>query len=137
MLDAARTPSLREPASGLPRPLTIMVTARHEHTTVAIAGEVDLAVTARVQDRLHDELRLRPEALIIDLTHVTFCSSSGLSALIEAVHDAHARGLPCAVIAGQRAVLRPIQVLHLDRVLPIHANRAGAEAWLSLVARLR
>ncbi|SEF37760.1 anti-anti-sigma factor [Amycolatopsis pretoriensis] len=73
----------------------------------------------------------------LDLAEVAFCSSGGLSVLLDAITEAHARGIPCAVIATQRAVVRPIRLLHLDRVLPLHSDRADAEAWLSLVARLR
>ncbi|MFB9688660.1 STAS domain-containing protein [Amycolatopsis plumensis] len=76
-------------------------------------------------------------AVIIDLTAVGFCSSGGLSVLVNAVTNAHSRGIACAVIASQRAVVRPIKLLLLDRILPVHADRADAEEWLSLVARLR
>ncbi|WP_410574744.1 STAS domain-containing protein [Amycolatopsis sp. cmx-4-61] len=82
-------------------------------------------------------MTLRPAALIVDLGAVGFCSSGGLSVLVDVVTGAHAQGIPCAVIAGGRAVVRPIKLLLLDRVLPIHADRANAEERLSLVARLR
>jgi anti-anti-sigma factor len=137
MLDTPAARTAREPAATLPCPATITVTTTYEHTVVAIAGDIDLAVTAQVQERLHNELRLRPEALIIDLTDVAFCSSGGLSVLLEAVTTAHGGGLPCAVVAAQRAVLRPARLLRLDRHLPIHPTLADAETWLSLVAQLR
>lgn len=68
---------------------------------------------------------------------VGFCSSGGLSVLVDAVANAPGRGIACAVIAGQCAVVRPIKLLLLDRILPIHADRADADEWLSLVARRR
>ncbi len=105
--------------------------------TVAVFGDLDLSSTARLRCRLEEELSLRPVALVIDLEAVGFCSSGGLSVLVDVVTSAHARGIACAVIAGRRAVVRPIKLLLLDRVLPVHADRAAAEEWLSLVARLR
>ncbi|WP_410594842.1 STAS domain-containing protein [Amycolatopsis sp. lyj-23] len=115
----------------------ITVTTTVDATTVSVAGDLDLATTPRLRDRLDEELKFRPAALVIDLGAVGFCSSSGLSALVEAVTGAHARGIPCAIVTTQRAVVRPIRLLRLDRVLPLHADRAEAETWLALVARLR
>ncbi|WP_244180895.1 STAS domain-containing protein [Amycolatopsis pretoriensis] len=113
------------------------VTTTADAATVAVTGDLDLSSTARLQERLDEEISLRPAALIIDLTAVGFCSSGGLSVLVTAVTNAHAGGIACAVIASQRAVVRPIKLLLLDRVLPVHPDRADAEEWLSLVARLR
>lgn len=115
----------------------ITVTTTADAATVTVTGDLDLSTTPRLRDRLDDELKLRPTALVIDLDAVGFCSSGCLSTLLEAVTNAHARGIPCAVIATQRAVIRPVELLHLDRVLPIHADRTEAETWLALVARLR
>ncbi len=115
----------------------ITVTTTADAATVTVSGELDLATTPRLRDRLDVELKSRPSALIIDLEGVGFCSSGGLSVLLEAVTNAHARGIPCAIIATQRALIRPIKLLQLDRVLPIHADRAEAGTWLALVARLR
>ncbi len=116
---------------------TITVTTTTDASTVTVAGALDLATTPRLRDHLENALKARPTALIVDLDAVGFCSSGGLSTLLEAVTNAHARGIPCALIATQRAILRPIKLLQLDRLLPLHADRTEAEAWLSLVARLR
>ena len=37
----------------------------------------------------------------------------------------------CAVIAGQRAIVRPIKLPQVDRVLPVHADLAEAREWLT------
>ncbi|WP_410636394.1 STAS domain-containing protein [Amycolatopsis sp. cmx-4-83] len=113
------------------------VTTTADAATVAVIGDLDLSNTAQLRERLDDELTLRPAALIIDLAAVGFCSAGALSVLVDTVTSADARGLACAVIAHQRAVVRPIRLLRLDRILPVHADRADAEKWLSLVARLR
>ncbi|SEF37391.1 anti-anti-sigma factor [Amycolatopsis pretoriensis] len=115
----------------------ITVTTTCEHATVAVRGELDLSVTTPLHERVTTELRLSPAALVLDLTDVTFCSAGALAVLLEAVTTAHARGIPSAVIATHRAILRPIELLRLGRILPIHQDRAEALEWLSLVARLR
>ena len=115
----------------------ITVTTTADSTTVTVTGDLDLATTPRLRDRLDDELKLRPATLVVDLDAVGFCSSGGLAVLVEAVTNAHARGIPCAIVATQRAVVRPVELLRLDRVLPLHTDRAEAATWLALVARLR
>ncbi|WP_233224059.1 STAS domain-containing protein [Amycolatopsis sp. CA-128772] len=115
----------------------VTVTAGPGHTAVTVTGDLDLAVTASLHEQLEAELRGTPAALVLDLTGVTFCSAGALAVLLDVVTTAHARGIPCAIVATDRAVLRPVRVLQLDRVLPLHRDRAEAEDWLSLVRRLR
>ncbi|MFB9690527.1 STAS domain-containing protein [Amycolatopsis plumensis] len=113
------------------------MTTTTDASIVTVEGELDLATTPRLRNQLDAALKSRPTALIIDLDAVGFCSSGALSALLEAVTNAHARGIPCAIVATQRAVIRPVKLLRLDRILPLHTDRAEAETWLALVARLR
>ncbi|WP_410596133.1 STAS domain-containing protein [Amycolatopsis sp. lyj-23] len=137
-MPATATPrSHRDVNAGTVARTRFTVTTTADAATVAVVGDLDLSSTPRLKERLDEELALRPAALIIDLSRVGFCSSGGLSVLVNAVTSAHALGIACAVIASQRAVVRPIKLLFLDRILPIHADRADADEWLSLVARLR
>ncbi|WP_103349856.1 STAS domain-containing protein [Amycolatopsis sp. CA-128772] len=133
MRDATDPTPCSTPYSGA----EVIVTTTAEHTTVAVAGELDLTVIDRLQARLTEELQLQPAALIIDLACVEFCSCGGLAVLLHAVTTAHDAGIPCAIVAASRPVLRPVRLLNLDRNLPIHPDRADVEQWLSLLARLR
>ncbi|WP_326834848.1 STAS domain-containing protein [Amycolatopsis rhabdoformis] len=115
----------------LAAPATIRVHAIAEATTVTVLGELDLAITDRLAEQLTAEIELRPRALVLDLTAVTFCSSQGLGVLLSAHESAGAAGVPFAVVTEQRALLRPLQLLGLDRVLLIHAGRTEARQWLA------
>lgn len=109
-------------------PPRIAITTTAERTVVTVTGELDLAVTDRLAARLGDELDLAPRALVIDLTHLAFCSARGLSVVLDATAAARAAGIPVAVAAGGRAVLRPIEALGLGDALPLHRTLAEAEA---------
>jgi hypothetical protein len=63
----------------------ITVTATAESTVVAVAGELDLAVTGRLAAQLDEELGLAPRSLVIDLTRLAFCAARGLTVVLEAV----------------------------------------------------
>ncbi len=133
MLSTTAPPTLPRQRSTGPeqRSARITVTSTASATTVATAGDLDLTSTARFQERLADEIHLRPAALILDLTDVTFISSHGLAILLEAVTTAHSHGITCAIIASHHAVLRPIKALRLERVLPVHTDHATAEMSLT------
>ena len=114
----------------------ITVTTTAESTVVAVIGEIDACCTGRLGDQLAIEVTLAPRALILDLSEVRFCSAQGLAVLLRTSTDAHASGVPCAVVTGRRAVLRPIRILRLDRVLQIHRTLADAQDWLAILPRL-
>jgi anti-sigma B factor antagonist len=111
----------------LEAPPWIAITTTAERTVVAVTGELDLPVTDRLAARLGEELDLAPRALVIDLTHLAFCSARGLRVVLDAVAAARATGIPVAVVADGRAVLRPVEALELDDVLPLYRTLADAE----------
>jgi anti-anti-sigma factor len=108
-------------------PARMSITTTAERAIVAVTGELDLAVTDRLAARLGEELDLAPRALVIDLTQLAFCSARGLSVVLDAVAAARAAGIPVAVVADGRAVLRPVRALGLEDVLPLYRTLADAK----------
>lgn len=111
-------------------PPRMAITTTADRTVVAVTGELDLSVTGRLATRLGEELDLAPRALVIDLTRLTFCSARALSVVLDAVTAARVTGIPVAVVADGRAVLRPVEALELGDVLPLYPTLAEAEAHL-------
>ncbi|MFJ1767246.1 STAS domain-containing protein [Amycolatopsis sp. NPDC088138] len=112
---------------------TLTVTTTHDSTVVAATGDLDVVVADRLLARLSDELALRPQALVVDLTRVGFCSARTLRVLLTTSADAHAAGIPCVIVSDQRAVRRPIAVLGLDHLLQVQENLAAAREWLAVL----
>lgn len=87
---------------------------------VTAVGEIDRYTVARLHVAVTaglDQLR-NGEILVVDLTKVTFLSSSGLRALIDITEAARQRDAPLRLVVGHtRAVIRPIQTTGLDGVL--------------------
>ncbi|OXM57565.1 hypothetical protein CFP71_07000 [Amycolatopsis thailandensis] len=71
-------------------------------------------------------LALGPPALIVDAADVTFCSARALTVLLTVGSDAHAAGVPFALVARRRALLRPLARLDLHRVLRVHPTLEDA-----------
>lgn len=108
------------------KPAGALITATADETVVTVSAELDLRSTTRLRDALSDETALRPRALIVDVTSVTFCSVSGLEVLMRAARAAETAGVPFVLVAGQRAVLRPLRVLGLDKELRVVERLADA-----------
>ncbi|MET8848977.1 STAS domain-containing protein [Amycolatopsis sp. NPDC004625] len=96
--------------------------------TVHCTGEVDLGSACRFRDVLLAPIHAGALGVVADLTGTTFCDSTVFSALAEAFRAAAARDVPYAIAAGEVAVVRPLHILGLDRVLPLHAGLDAAHA---------
>ncbi|WP_103354188.1 STAS domain-containing protein [Amycolatopsis sp. CA-128772] len=96
--------------------------------TVHCAGELDLGCARRLREVLLTPIHDGARGVVADLTETTFCDSTVFSVLAEAFHAAAARGVPYAIAAGEVAVTRPLQLLGLDRVLPLHPRLDAAHA---------
>ncbi|GAB2747079.1 STAS domain-containing protein [Amycolatopsis magusensis] len=105
---------------------TLQVTNTAEATEVAIAGELDWSCTDRLRRHLHDELRLLPRALILDLDAVTFCSAHSIRVLVDTALHARAADIPYVISRRSQVVQRLIKLLKLELILPFHSTAAGA-----------
>jgi len=76
--------------------LTITTVHADGVTTVAVAGEIDLATADQLSTAGLEAMAVRPRALVVDLTAVPFMDSTGLghlSRVLAAAHPAPAKVL--------------------------------------------
>lgn len=85
-------------------------------------GEVDLLTTPLLRTALDDQLTARPHTLIVDFSGVTFLAACGLTALDDAARAARQQHVVLCLVATAPAVLRPLRLVDLDRVIPVHAT---------------
>lgn len=99
----------------------------HGRTAVlAITGEVDMVTAPQVQGELTSTLEeQRPPVLVVDLEHVDFFASAGLSALVAAYQQAE-ESTSLRVVAGNSATARPLRVTALDRKIAVYSSRQEA-----------
>ncbi len=91
------------------------------HVLVALDGEWDLARAAELGEAIAKALAVAREgdALIFDLTEVTFVDSTIIAALHEGAVRASSRGIPFAVVCAGGPVRRVFDLVQLDVVVPI------------------
>jgi anti-anti-sigma factor len=95
-------------------------------TEVTVAGEIDFATHGALLDTLMDEMEQGRHRVILDLSGVTFCDSTGLGVLIRARQRAVDAGGWLRVVAPTEAVRRALEITNLDRLIPTYPTAAEA-----------
>ncbi len=105
------------------------------HTTdsgyvLEATGELDNCSAPQVRDVLMD-LRLDPgQQLVVDLSGVTFCDSSGITVLIASRNHALAAGAGIALAAVPERITRIFRIVGLEQVFAVYpTTRAAADDW--------
>ena len=92
---------------------------REAVVTIEVAGDLDLGSVARVRERLHDALSLRPAQLVVDLSRCDFVDASALTMLLD-VHRRAWRGGGVLTLKGcSPRVLRLLSLTGLRRVFDL------------------
>jgi len=107
-----------------------------ERTTIAgrpaltVRGEVDISTSPQLAAAAESLLDASPGALVIDLTPTQFLDSSGARTLVAVARRAAAADVELHVVVpnGNRPVRLPIELLQLDRVVPVVASAAEIPA---------
>lgn len=97
------------------------------HTVIAVRGELDIATTAALRDRILMVLAGTTVPVIIDLSAVSFCDASGLALLVGTQRRARLQGVSVALAAPRPVVSKLLRITGLDRAFVIHPTLAAAE----------
>jgi anti-sigma B factor antagonist len=108
--------------------LAIQRDRRDRTVVVTVSGELDVVSGAGLRTALGEELNdPGVEQVIADLTAVTFLSSTGIAALVDAEGEARHHGKTMKVVTGGvRAVERPIQLTRVDEMLALYPDLDSA-----------
>jgi anti-anti-sigma factor len=99
---------------------------------LALSGELDLANAPVIAARV-DALRAngRPARVVVDLSELEFCDSTGLRALIGAATEIRAAGGRLVVSVGDGNVARLLTITGAAEWLEIHPDLDAALAALT------
>jgi anti-sigma B factor antagonist len=78
--------------------LTIGTQGASVGVVVAPCGEMDMATSPQVRRAIDQALATTDGGVTVDLAGLTFCDSSGISALLHGRREADAKGVPYRVI---------------------------------------
>ena len=115
----------REPAQ-VPAEMSLSVLSRPAGTIARLEGELDIATTPALRERLLGVLGPGVRLLVIDLSGVSFCDVSGLAVLIGTQHRARARGITVRLAAPRPQMAKLLRITGLDQSFTICATLADA-----------
>jgi anti-sigma B factor antagonist len=101
---------------------------REDGIVIAVlTGEVDMSNAASVRQQIAESVTPDDDAMIVDLSELSFIDSAGLHALIElgTVLDERRQQLLLCVPHGSH-IERAIEIIGLSRAVSVHSDRAEA-----------
>jgi anti-sigma B factor antagonist len=101
--------------------------ADEQAAVIAVAGELDLLAAPELYQRAVSALEGRQD-LIIDMSRVTFCDSSGFNALIRLHRRAKEAGGQLTLAAPPDQVTRLLTLSGAESIFPTRATLAEARA---------
>lgn len=93
---------------------------------VTAAGDIDLTNAERLRDSLMTALNAGAAAVVVDLTAATFLDSAGVTALVRASRRARASEAALRVAVTAPAVLRVLDLVGIDQIVPVYPGVAEA-----------
>jgi anti-sigma B factor antagonist len=101
-------------SDGLADPLSMLVSRTHGQIVVHLKGELDMATAPALAACLERLRPTRPDTVVVDVSRLDFCDSSGLNVLIRFNRRAQHEGVRLALRAPSGALRRLLQLTHLD-----------------------
>ncbi|MEU0759356.1 STAS domain-containing protein [Streptomyces microflavus] len=95
---------------------------------ITVTGELDHHSAPQVHDTLARLALQAGQQLLIDLGHLTFCDSTGLTVLIAARNQTLAAHAGIALVAVPDHLRRILEIVGLDQVFPAYPTLPEAEA---------
>ena len=97
---------------------------------VTAAGEIDLTIAEYLRNALLSTLNAGATALVVDLTGATFLDSAGVTALVRASNRASVSEAALRLAVTAPPVLRVIDLVGLNQLVPVYPSVAEAIASL-------
>lgn len=101
------------------QPFAVEVSQVEGRAVVAVAGELDLATAPQLRERLALLSEAGKNQVTLDLTHLDFIDSTGLSVLVMVFNRAQAAGGSIVIRNPSMSVMRIFEITGLASVFTI------------------
>ncbi len=99
--------------------LKVTTRAQGDHTILSVSGEIDLYTAPTLQSGLMSALSPGQVRLIVDMSGVDFCDSTGINILLAAHRHARERGGELQLARLGSATRKVLQVTGLESVFTV------------------
>jgi anti-sigma B factor antagonist len=106
--------------------LKVTTQSQGDHAIMSVAGEIDLYTAPRLHTELMSALAQdAPLRLVVDMTGVEFCDSTGMNVLLAAQRRAREAGGDVQLASPRPAIRKVLQVTGLESVFTVLDNPAA------------
>jgi anti-sigma B factor antagonist len=117
--------------ASVPDPFSLRERDESGVKVIAVAGELDIATAPSLCARLDATRAARRPRLLVDLTEVAFCDSTGLRALLGAASEVRAHGGHFAIVCPPTGdVARLLEIVGAGEWMAVHSDPAAGVAAL-------
>ncbi len=99
--------------------LKVTTRVQGDHTILSVSGEIDLYTAPTLQSELTSALTPGQVRLIVDMSGVDFCDSTGINVLLAAHRHARERGGELQLASPGSATRKVLQVTGLESVFTV------------------
>ena len=85
---------------------------------ISVTGELDIATAEQAYAYISDVIDAWPTPVSVDLSGLTFCDASGLSALARVARHARQAGRQLKLTAARPSLRKIMRITGLDRAYP-------------------
>lgn len=107
--------------------LVVVLRTADDVLYLMVAGELDFDTAPRVREVLSRAPLAEAECLVIDLSALTFCDSSGISIFLVAHRAAAAVGVPTMLAGTPERVRGMLRLTGLEDLFSSHADPGAAD----------
>ncbi|MFF4779057.1 STAS domain-containing protein [Microtetraspora fusca] len=107
---------------------SLLAACRPAHTVIGLHGEIDIATSPALRQRLRNALQHSEDVLILDLSRVSFCDASGLAVLVGIKRRTRQVGITLRLAAPGPRMIELLRITGLDRSFTIHPTLSSAIA---------
>lgn len=91
-------------------------------TVVTVHGEIDVATSPTLRERLIDLVNDGATRLVLDLEAVDFLDSTGLGTIVSVLKRVRTHGGDLRLVCTEARIRRLFEITGLDKAVPLHAS---------------
>jgi anti-sigma B factor antagonist len=110
--------------------LSINKTAKENHLTISLKGEVDASNSVELDEVIQEALDAKSKYILVDGNELEYISSAGLGVFMSYLEDFQENQITFIIYGLNEKVMNVFHILGLDQLITIKSTKEEAEKFL-------